>query len=225
MERLKATTWRRQRTKPSGDPMEGCSSRGNGTCKSTGVGACRREVGVAGREWQCRWGVGGETGRSHSLTVRGLDSQSKDQPVLRSGWHSGLECHYWGVGVTPSELPLRLKYRWEMVGAGDRDETTAIEMVVIGPGGYQRWWGEMGSWYIWRWNWNMRWRKVEGDSKVTLRHHLENGELGKTAGGPEVGRCIKVGFNTLSSQMEGSQKERREWTWENMWGDNSWKLP
>lgn len=59
----------------------------------------------------------------------------------------------------------------------------------------------------------MRWRrKVEGDSKVTLRHHLENGELGKAAGGPGVGRRIKVGLNMVSSQMEGSQKERREWT-------------
>ena len=59
----------------------------------------------------------------------------------------------------------------------------------------------------------MRWRrKVEGDSKVTLRHRLENGELGKTAGGPGVGRRIKVDFNMVSSQMEGSQKERREWT-------------
>ena len=149
-ESLKAITWRRQRNKPSGDPMSGCSSRGNSTCKSPGVEVCQarprnsREVGVAGREWQCRWGVGGETGRSHSLTVQLLDSQSKDQAVLRWYPTGGLECHYRGVGVTLSELTLRLKYRWGKVGAGgqgwgycDRDASYLDQKGV--RGGEVRW--------------------------------------------------------------------------------------
>ena len=63
--------------------------------------------------------------------MQGPDSQGEDQAVLR--WHptGGLQCHYWGIGITPSELTLRLKCRWETVGAGDRDKAIAIEVIVI----------------------------------------------------------------------------------------------